>query len=659
MKRVSVFLIALVVLLAGATASMLGSYYTIVRAETSGTWQSFDERPVIDDLNEATIDGKKFKTADYPIKQGQPMQFLQFIEYCYSPDPSNQQDYSLFLYVYNPSLSSINTSSQLNRIQMARDYVGDKPVVYDKYLLSYCNDYNRLFYKFEILFTPSQRTQILNRLDAIERRYDAPGFELFINGNQNATDNKIARTIFATGYALGYGLDNTVSNLAIRMQGMETVSLDVKHTEYRTLTSDAGAGFQNQINSVYFSVPNYFINAYGRLQKILAEWWEYKTAPIIVTKDQTVYDNLYPAIGQYVEDTTKYYGLYLNPQSIPFNLFWKFNTWGNWCFNDNRGGLFPNQMSQIDYYLYYLFKVNLIEQNNGGVLKGDISSDTLQDYIYSYNKSYNKGSFTTKNGQISKDLFIDKIDEVRENAGIKRGYNVVEFDADDALSYSTYWDNNPSYWQQVKDFGWWNATFRAKDLVGKNEIGRDNILTIYPLEDSDIVGNISTISDNLLVHRNDVSALKEYYQNAKANNETTFLFRFAQTEFFADWVEVHRPWNPFDLTNVAYYAQETVFLDFDIIQLTFSKDGVYTVIACVSNPLDIVAEITPPTTPKPFDINDIIPAIKNAWWWVKYFILGAIVVIVLAVITMTVRFLKKMFKPRKTSYWHSRKKRRH
>ena len=44
----------------------------------------------------------------------------------------------------------------------------------------------------------------------------------------------------------------------------------------------------------------------------------------------------------------------------------------------------------------------------------------------------------------------------------------------------------------------------------------------------------------------------------------------------------------------AYIAQESVFFDFDIIQLTFNKEGTYTVIPVVASPIDIVNDITPP-----------------------------------------------------------------
>ena len=46
---------------------------------------------------------------------------------------------------------------------------------------------------------------------------------------------------------------------------------------------------------------------------------------------------------------------------------------------------------------------------------------------------------------------------------------------------------------------------------------------------------------------------------------------------------------------MAYVAQQSVFFDFDVIDLTFNKDGVYTVIPVVSDPIDIVNDLTSPT----------------------------------------------------------------
>lgn len=71
----------------------------------------------------------------------------------------------------------------------------------------------------------------------------------------------------------------------------------------------------------------------------------------------------------------------------------------------------------------------------------------------------------------------------------------------------------------------------------------------------------------------------------------------------------------------AYRAWESVFFDFDIIQLTFNKDGVYKVIPVVSSPIDIVNAVTPPV-----QMPDDTP-----WWKVLLGILLGILLIVLLV----------------------------
>jgi len=63
-----------------------------------------------------------------------------------------------------------------------------------------------------------------------------------------------------------------------------------------------------------------------------------------------------------------------------------------------------------------------------------------------------------------------------------------------------------------------------------------------------------------------------------------------------------------------------VFFDFDVIDLTFNKDGFYHVIPAVSDPIDIVNAITPPV-----DMGDDLPQ------WLKV-LFGVLLLIVLLVI---------------------------
>lgn len=54
-------------------------------------------------------------------------------------------------------------------------------------------------------------------------------------------------------------------------------------------------------------------------------------------------------------------------------------------------------------------------------------------------------------------------------------------------------------------------------------------------------------------------------------------------------------------TNNAYIAQQTIFLNFDIIQLTFNDGGNLTVIPVVADPIDIINPYTPPAISGNFD----------------------------------------------------------
>ena len=71
----------------------------------------------------------------------------------------------------------------------------------------------------------------------------------------------------------------------------------------------------------------------------------------------------------------------------------------------------------------------------------------------------------------------------------------------------------------------------------------------------------------------------------------------------------------------AYFAQEWVQLDFDIIDVTFTNGGVDTIIPVVSSPIDAVADVTPPV---------IITDDDGASWW--QIMLAVLLVVLLAVL---------------------------
>ena len=124
---------------------------------------------------------------------------------------------------------------------------------------------------------------------------------------------------------------------------------------------------------------------------------------------------------------------------------------------------------------------------------------------------------------------------------------------------------------------------------------------IYIVGNDDIIDK-DTISNRLLISPNDVDDFVSFVTSANINDCSVVLFRFANTEYYSKWLDVyeynehafHTASVPDD---IAFVAQQNIFLDFDIIQLTFNKDGIYTVVPAVSNPIDVISDIDTPEEP--------------------------------------------------------------
>ena len=570
----------------------------VIKIETSN---------VLDDLEGSTIDGKPFELKNFPEDTSQETTILNFAEVGFSKYKDNQQDYSLYVYVYNPALKNYKLESSLNTIQFK---INDS--AYGKYKLKYVNDSSEklgspLYIKFKVDLSDTQKTALFSQVTTNSRKYYVSGIELLEVGAHNAHDCVVGRYFLYSGYGDGYGAEDDA--LTCVSDKMETISLNVEDAYWRSKTSDMGKWYQNQVNTVYFSVPNRYLEMYGKLQQIKAEWYEYKTKDIVVTSDERACEAIKPFIGKTVKRydcdrgfISKDYKSETHDQGIvsPAWASWNYNCW------DGRGRVTGTRVDA----LYYLFKVDNIENYDPYAEEtsiGGVSSNELYKYMLDYNKSYKTG--TVKDGMISADLFENDIDSYRKidnkYGKVQKGYSYYEFDADTDIFDINDWNpEDKTFRENSKMYGFLDALFGKTPSNGQNY---KDVQPIKMLEEKDMSLPNWQVSDNLLISFNQVDDLKDRYNEAKKNDETVFLFRFASTDYYAEDIDVYcNDWLQGRYSDLAYRAWQSVFFDFDIIQLTFSLNGAKTVIPVVADPIDIV----PPATPS-FSFDSI-----TAWIWI-------------------------------------------
>lgn len=594
---------------------------------------SYEESNVLDDL----LSSSNFNISDYPKKEGGYIQLVSFIEYCYSYRKNTQNNYEMYIILYNPGELDIETQSYQNKIQLAVEYnYNNEPLRFEKYRLEFCNkstrgEYKNLFYKFRVVDRQINGKHFKDRVASNARRYDISGMELLIKGNQNAVDYNVSSTYIFTGFAKGYGINaNDESTLKCSVSKMETLSLNVEHTNYRTNVSSLGADHYNEVNSVYFSIPNRIFEQYGYLQKIRAEWWEYKTKMMAVTSNQGFYNQLLQYIGTdvgcYDEKVPIYlYSGYKGKASMQIGI--PTYHYYDWCYNKNLDTQYTifgtpsavyeaKRQSSILPYVFYSPSVDVDSVFNFLHTEppaGSIEGNILKDWIYNYENNLGNGYIDCNGRKISIDLFEDFVEP-----GRVMGYNDKTIDLSDTFDLDSY-DSNHSWVDKLLDYGFsWPNT--SGDYY--------NVLPICEIKAEDLMGSDEDVASSLLININDVNNIRTAYAAEATKGNRIMLFRFAMTDYYTAPAYTSAGST---LANCdTYAAQQSVFLDFDIIELTFNDDGVYYVIPIVSNPVDIVNDITPPDVQFEWwkialaiimlvliiiAIYPIIPYLLNLIWW--------------------------------------------
>ena len=560
-------------------------------------------------------------TALYPVKDGAERQLVYFIESCYSEEFSGQdQHYGLYLWVYNPTCAPIGEKGK-NAVNFSIDGKEYNNIPLEH--LSHTADH--LFYKFRV--ASSEAAALLSaareyaKAHEGERRYDIAGVQLQV-GNVLAHDSGVSKTFTFAGYA--HGCDESseeASTLTMTTAGLETIHLELKHTTWRSdgIRDDH---YRDAIHTAYFSVPKEYFKEYENgIYAIKAEWDEYKTKEIFMTAETDAIEKLKDFVGVSlpggINENLKLRILWDSYEaalgvghSAVFDFFRKgyndlregdtvdFSGWDEAKYADDY-----TNISCIDLF----FPLNSGNFSSGAV----VSSSTLEGFFREYTNTHDGTPLV--GGQFSENIFIDDIDADRHESYDPDGdhHIVQELTRDDLLNYYV-----PG--------GFWDKLFG-------DGVKSEGITPIYVIDDQDEEGQdeIDQIMRWNSGNADDVEAFEELYkvendggsasdvlaefQDMLADGKNYIvLFRFAVTDYYASaaYFDDTEGWYGFAGDGSLYMpgkpnglvAQETVFLNFDVISLSFQAvDKSLRVIPVVADPINVIPSLIPPVVNEELD----------------------------------------------------------
>ena len=550
-----------------ATVSVSAATTTII---------SFEKTNVMDDLKSSTINGKSFDLMEYGFNSSKETQVLSFVEYCYSFYPEKQGNYGLYVYVYNPKGLKFDTESSLNKIQLA--YGENTSTNYTKYPLKYLNcsietNYEGLFYKFKVVLNDEQKNTILQKINSTERYYRVSGIELVISENVNATDYTVATTYKFSGYAAGHGSnENAESTLKVESEQAEVLTLNVNPTVYRPEGTNGKNDYtQDSLHSVYFAVPNDIINRYGAMTAVHATWLNAILKPALVTGNQSAYNAINSFLGRDMSS---------HNEDLNYMYLGAYAVGGGANTNVHHHGYSYNPTSWTGNSLnktFYGERIDKLYLSFYAESEADNYTVSSEKIIEAMKATKSKFGGTLVNGKYSKAIF-ESVDSQFTEVNIRA-------------------DDNYSLTSEVVSGNFWSWLFGAD---GYKTTTFDGIKAIYPVKDSDLQGTATDVSKRLYISESDYEQFKSFYE-ANKNSSTVYLFRYQTSEYVAqeasllqetkNWLGIEQ-WEKVDSN--AYFFKQTVNLDFDIIDVTFSNGKAETVIPVVSDPIDVISDATPP-----------------------------------------------------------------
>ena len=348
-------ILSLFVLCVLCVAMFMGGQMTapVVYADTAFGDVQMDSSNVMDDLQSSTVDGEPFDLRDYAFDENAETNVFAFAEYCYSFYSNLQGNYGLYVYVHNPRGLTFNLNSTRNTIQF-RAGEQEHSAKYSLLYLNQCEipNYEGLFLKFKVYLTGEQKADILASLNSAERIYDVTEIELVTADTGEVENYNVSTNYYYSGYAAGYGSDpNAENTLSIKSEQADTLSLVPHATAYRPDGTNGKNDYtQDSLHSVYFAVPNEFIEMYGEMSAVHARWLDAVLKPILVTGNQAAYNAISEYIGKDITADGTDLGYFYLGAHRTYTVAGLSTTGHSYGYSYNNAGVWMNNVTTHDYY---------------------------------------------------------------------------------------------------------------------------------------------------------------------------------------------------------------------------------------------------------------------------------------------------------------------
>ena len=588
---------------------------------------AYEEQNVMDDLEGSTIGDKVFSLTDYPLNVTAPPQVIHFAEFGYSYDADRRSDFGLYLYVYNPQQTALDTVSQRNKVQLS---FGTRDS-YSKYTLEFLNysegaGIEGRFYKFKVTLTDAAKQSIYNNVSPDARIYRISGIELSRGGD--VTEYPCTQVYTYTGYAKGYGSELAEGDtLSCTADGLEKfLSLEVHSTYYRPEgTNGQNRYTHDSLSSIYFAIPRDVVEEYGRMSRIRGEYIRALTSEIFVTGDEAFYREFLSVVGQdvgYVDENDTFKGMILANEGRTIQ-----GISSDWMYHA------PQEIAEYYTDDRYFSQLNyVLRATTGNADTFDLPSETLQAYMEWFTEEYAQGTDTLVAGRYAEALFEE----------YDTSPTVFDLTADSVTPDLTSLEISRTFWQ---------ALLGQETVSSTRYNGRE---AIHEVTEDDFVLNAGTSAINaeatceeLFIAEADYDEFRAFYEQNCADS-VIYLVRFAVDDYASTeamqchFSEVGHKFGsnvPIlvyeeDGANTnCYLAQQYVYLDFDVIDITCTKDGTETVLPVVSSPIDIIPDIDSPV----YTMDD-----TSAWDVVRLIFAVLALIVVLVILAPLLPYVLKL-----------------